>query len=169
MFREATPHDAAALRDLEREANLAGLGHVFAPERHPFPDDAVLTRWVLVLEEPGVSVVVRDCADGRGIDVLMAHDDTTLRHLAVRPDHWGEGLAARLIETALEAMRQRGTEVAGLWCLEENHRARRLYEHLGWRATDERRPAPWPPHPVEMSYTRPVPQRVREPLARADP
>ena len=153
MFREATFDDLNALRDLERDANLAALGHVVPPERYPFPDDDVLARWALVLQDPDVCVLVRDADDG-GIDLVAAYDGTTLRHLAVRPDVWGSGLASRAIEAALEAMDRRGSTVAELWCLEENHRARRLYEYLGWRATDDRRPAPWPPHPTEMRYTR---------------
>lgn len=153
MFREATFDDLGALRDLEREANLAALGHVFPPDRYPFPDDDVLARWALVLEEPGVCVLVRDDGNG-GIDLFAAYDDTTLRHLAVHPDVWGSGLASRAIEAALHAMDLRGSTVAELWCLEDNHRARRLYEYLGWRPTDDRRAAPWPPNPTEMRYTR---------------
>ncbi|MEO5709371.1 MAG: GNAT family N-acetyltransferase [Nocardioidaceae bacterium] len=161
MFREATIDDLTALLDLERAANLAGLGHVFPPDRFPFPDDDVLARWALVLDEPGVDVLVRDTADGSGIDLFAAYDDHSLRHLAVHPDHWGDGLATTAIETVLHAMDERGTTIADLWCLEENHRARRLYEHLGWRATPDRREAPWPPHPTEMRYTRLIPQSDR--------
>jgi GNAT superfamily N-acetyltransferase len=159
MFRDATLDDLVALRDLEREANLAALGHVFPPDRFPFPDDDVLARWALVLDEPGV--VVRVAEDDRGLVAVAAYDDSTLRHLAVRPDHWGDGLATTAIETALHAMDQRGCTIASLWCLEENHRARRLYEYLGWRATPDRQDAPWPPHPVEMRYTRLIPQSDR--------
>lgn len=159
MLREATADDLSALLVLEREASLAGLGHVFPPERYPFPDDDVLARWALVLDEPGVRVLVRDAGPeqpaGR-IDVLAAYDDRSLRHLAVRPDLWGSGLASAAMDTVLQAMRRRGTTVAELWCLEENRRARRLYEHLGWRPAGDRRPAAWPPHPAEMRYTRPV-------------
>jgi RimJ/RimL family protein N-acetyltransferase len=157
MLRKATVDDLAALRDLEREANLVGLGHLFPPDRYPFPDDAVLARWALVLEEPGVTVLVRDAAPGPrgrpGLDVFAAYDDHTLRHLAVAPAQWGSGLATGAVRAALEAMHRQGTTVAELWCLEDNHRARRLYEHLGWRATPDRQPSPWPPHPVEMRYT----------------
>ncbi len=159
MFRDATLDDLGALRDLEREANLAALGHVFPPERYPFPDDDVLARWALVLDEPGV--VVRVAEDDGGLVAVAAYDDSTLRHLAVRPDHWGDGLATTAIETALHAMDLRGSTIASLWCLEENHRARRLYEYLGWRETSDRREAPWPPHPVEMRYTRLIPQSDR--------
>jgi RimJ/RimL family protein N-acetyltransferase len=159
MFRDATLDDLGALRDLERQANLAALGHVFPPDRYPFPDDDVLARWALVLDEPGV--VVRVAEDEGGLVAVAAYDDSTLRHLAVRPDHWGDGLATTAIETALHAMDLRGSTIASLWCLEENHRARRLYEYLGWRATDDRREAPWPPHPIEMRYTRLIPQSDR--------
>jgi RimJ/RimL family protein N-acetyltransferase len=164
MFRVATAEDLPALRDLERDANLAALGHVFPPERFPFPDDDVLARWALVMQDPSVTVLVRDTADedGRsGIDLFAAYDDTTLRHLAVHPRTWGRGLASRAIETVLRAMDQRGTSIAQLWCLEENHRARRLYEYLGWRATPDRQEAPWPPHPTEMRYTRLIAQSER--------
>ena len=163
MFREATIDDVCALRDLEREANLAGLGHVFPAERYPFPDADVLARWALVLDEPGVTVLVRDDAERGGgrIDVFAAYDDHSLRHLAVHPDRWGSGLASTAIDAVLRAMEQRGTAVAELWCLEENRRARRLYEYLGWRPTDDRRAAPWPPHPTEMRYTRLIAQSDR--------
>lgn len=156
MFRQASVADLAALTDLERDANLVGLSHVFPAERFPFPGNAVLARWALVLDEPGVRVLVRDAGPerGGGLDVFAAYDDHSLRHLGVHPDLWGRGLASCAIDTVLHAMHLRGTTVAELWCLEENHRARRLYEHLGWRATTDRQPAAWPPHPTEMRYTR---------------
>lgn len=160
-LREATADDLAALRDLEREANLAALGHVFPPERFPFPDDAVLARWSIVLDDPEVSVMVVPDEVGPGLLMYAAYDDTTLRHLAVRPDHWGHGLATEAIATVLHAMDERGSTSASLWCLEENHRARRLYEYLGWRSEPDRRPAPWPPYPTEMRYSRLIVQSDR--------
>jgi GNAT superfamily N-acetyltransferase len=155
MFRRATSDDLGPLRDLEREANLVGLAHVFPADRYPFPDDDVLARWALVMQDPTACVLVRDAVDRPGqLDVLAAYDDRSLRHLAVHPDRWGTGLASTAVDTVLAALAARGTTVAELWCLHDNRRARRLYEHLGWRATDDRRPAPWPPYPVEMRYER---------------
>ena len=156
MLREATTDDLSSLRDLEREANLVGLAHVFPPDRFPFPDDAVLARWALVLDDPGVTILVQDAADGRGLDLFAAYDEGSLRHLAVHPDRWGEGLASGAVATVVRAMGRLGATEVELWCLEENRRARTLYERLGWRAGDDRRPAPWPPHPTEMRYTRSV-------------
>lgn len=161
MFRAASEEDLLELAELERDANLAALGHVFPPETHPFPFDAVLARWRLVLDDPAVVVLVRDDGDEAGLTALAAYDDDTLRHLAVRPDHWGRGLATAAIETALAAMDQRGTTAASLWVLRENRRARRLYEYLGWVETDDRREAAWEPHPLEIRYTRLIVQSER--------
>ncbi len=161
MFREATDDDQVALCELEREANLAALGHVFPPDRYPFPDDAVLARWRLVLDDPDVRVLVVDDDEADGLLAYAAYDGSSLRHLAVRPDHWGEGLATAGIEMALRGIDRRGGTEASLWCLQENLRARRLYEYLGWRPTDDVREAPWPPHPAETRYTRLVVQSER--------
>jgi len=152
MFRKAVDVDLAALRNLERVANLAALSHVFPPASYPFPDDDVLARWRLVMDDPEATVVVAE--QPVGIVAVGAYDDRTIRHLAVHPDHWGEGLASALIELALREMDLRGVTEASLWCLEENHRARRLYEYLGWRASGETQQAAWPPHPTELRYTR---------------
>jgi RimJ/RimL family protein N-acetyltransferase len=154
MFREATDEDLIDLCELERAANLVALEHVFPPERYPFPVDDVLARWRLVMDDPSTVVLVADDPDGPGLIALAAYDDETLRHLAVHPDHWGRGLATAAVEMALHAMDHRGSAAASLWCLEENHRARRVYEYQGWTATADRREAPWPPHPVELRYTR---------------
>lgn len=151
-FRSATPTDAEALRDLEREANLASLQHVFPPERFPYPADEVLARWIDVLTEPDVVVEVTD-AEGGGLACCMARDATTVRHLAVRPDHWGTGLARAALTRAVEGIRSAGSGRARLWCLRENHRARGLYEHLGWSETGAVQQAPWPPHPDELEYS----------------
>lgn len=154
MFREATQDDLLMLAELEREANLAALAHVFPPEEYPFPFDDVLARWKLVLDDPEVVVLVSDDRDGRGLDAYAAYDDSTLRHLAVHPRRWGQGLASAAVETAVHAMDRRGTTIASLWVLLENHRARRLYSYLGWQETDQVREAAWPPHPLEVRYTR---------------
>lgn len=148
-FRRAGEQDAVALLELERAASLAGLAHVFPADRFPYPEDDVLARWALVLADPGVVV---DVVDGeRGLLACAAYDDSTLRHLAVHPDHWGTGLARLAVERAAAAIRERGN-TPRLWCLVENHRARGLYEHLGWRPTGATGEAVWPPHPEEMEY-----------------
>ena len=70
-WRRATAEDAVALRDLERVASRTGLAHVFG--ELPYPDDDVLARWALLLDDPEVTVEVVE--DERGMVVLAAHDD----------------------------------------------------------------------------------------------
>lgn len=144
-WRRATGADAAALRDLERAASNAGLGHVFGDLA--YPDDDVLARWALVLEDPEVVTEVVEDADG--LVAFAAHDGTSLRHLGVRPDAWGRGLGREGIARAVAAGSSR------LWVLAQNHRARRLYDSLGWSPTGASGECPWPPHPVELEYAAP--------------
>jgi GNAT superfamily N-acetyltransferase len=148
-WRRATAADADGLADLERDANLVALAHVFPPADHPFPLDGVLARWRAVLAEAGTVVEV---VDGPGrLDAFLAHDATTLRHLAVHPDRWGSGLGAHAVRRATEAGATR------LWCLAANSRARDLYERCGWTAGGQQRAAEWPPHPLEIEYVRDEP------------
>ncbi len=144
IWRNATVADAVALRDLERAANLVGLAHVF--EGLPFPDDGVLARWQATLADPEVTVLLTEGA-------FTSWDDAgRLRHLAVHPDHWGAGLAREGVELAVTWIRAAG-RVPVLWVLAANHRARGLYEHLGWEPTGREQRAEWPPYPTELELT----------------
>lgn len=145
-WRRGVPADAGPLTDLERDANLVALAHVFPPDAHPFPYDGVLARWRAVLADDTVVVDVVEGVDG--LDAFVAHDPSVLRHLAVRPTRWGHGLASEAVARATVAGAHR------LWCLADNHRARGLYDHLGWRPTGLSRTAEWSPYPVEVEYVR---------------
>jgi GNAT superfamily N-acetyltransferase len=141
-FRAATPADADALMGLERDTNLVALAHVFPGV--PYPEDDVHARWLRLLADPSVTVEVVGSPDR--LDVYLAHDGEVLRHLGVRPERWGEGLARAAVDRA------RG--VRRLWVLADNHRARGFYAHLGWSPTGVSRSAEWPPYPVELEYAR---------------
>jgi GNAT superfamily N-acetyltransferase len=142
VFRAATEADADGLTELERDTNLVALGHVFAGI--PFPYDEVRDRWLRLLADPGVRVEV--VGPPERLDVYLAWDADRLRHLGVRPEQWGRGLARRAVE--------RATGVRRLWVLRDNARARGLYEHLGWTPTGREQAAEWPPYPVELEYGR---------------
>lgn len=148
MIRKANDADLVALRDLERDANLVALAHIFPPHQYPYPADDVLARWRIVLDDPGCTTLV---VDGPGrLDGLVAFDESTIRHLAVHPDRWGDGLARTLLEAACDRIEG----PVGLWCLVENHRARGLYEHLGWVPTGVQQESQFPPYPTEMECVR---------------
>jgi GNAT superfamily N-acetyltransferase len=141
-FRSATASDAEALAALERDTNLAALAHVFPGV--PYPTDEVRERWLRLIADPEVSVEVVDAPER--LDVYLAWDEERLRHLGVRPELWGRGLARAAVE--------RATGVRRLWVLRDNTRARGFYEHLGWSPTGAEQDAEWPPYPVEVEYGR---------------
>jgi RimJ/RimL family protein N-acetyltransferase len=147
-FREATDDEADGLALLERSANLQALAHIFPPEKYPYPTDDVRDRWREVLQNPSVHVGVAE--DVTGLAAFVAFDDNLLRHLAVRPDLWGTGLAGSAVNWACG----RAT-VHRLWCLEENTRARGFYGRLGWTPTGRRRRAEFPPYPAEVELASP--------------
>jgi ribosomal protein S18 acetylase RimI-like enzyme len=58
-----------------------------------------------------------------------------------------------LHDAALEQLRADGYERCHLWVLEDNPRARRFYERMGWRLNDRTRVVEYPPHPIDVSYS----------------
>lgn len=138
--------DPGALAALEERTYVSALGDVFAP--HPYPFGDVLTRWALVLEDPDVEVL--GAWDGDDLVGYAAFDLTSLRHLGVRPDRFGTGLADELLDRAMARWRAAGVAAVELWVLEANTRARRFYARRGWTPDGRRQTCPWPPHPVEV-------------------
>lgn len=71
---------------------------------------------------------------------LVANEDPGLAHLGhmfVRPEHWGTGVAARLMERALEAATKRGYWSMRLFVPEGQARARRFYAREGFGQVGE--------------------------------
>jgi ribosomal protein S18 acetylase RimI-like enzyme len=85
-------------------------------------------------------LVVR--ADGHavskgGIDLAKEPGAGTIWQVATHPQLEGLGLATRLIHELESRALRRGTNRLRLAVELDNTRAQRLYEHLGYRATDE--------------------------------
>jgi GNAT superfamily N-acetyltransferase len=157
------PDEFVALYELEKAASLAGLGHVFPVERFPFPDEEVLAKYRLSFEDPDFKVVAVE-RDGRLV-AHAAYDCEHLRQLSVRPNLWGTGLAAIVVDAALGDMGQRGADRASLWVLTDNGRARRFYERTGWEPTGKVSTSRFVPHPEMRQYARHLPRR----RSQADP
>jgi putative acetyltransferase len=140
--------DPETLVCIQQEASVAALGHIFPPGRHPFPRADVLDHWrtfagsFLVAERDG------------GAIGFAAVAGCWLVALYVLPGEWGSGVAARLHDDALAAIRRDGCREAHLWVLEQNDRARRFYERRGWRRDGTERVVPYAPKPIEVGYSR---------------
>lgn len=57
----------------------------------------------------------------------------------VHPEHWGHGAGTDLLRAAQRALAATAFETAVLWVAPRNQRARRFYEHHGWRTDGETR------------------------------
>ena len=139
------------LAAIQRDASLAALGHIFPPERYPYPMDDVRQRWREALIDPRATVLV-DEEERTAAGVAMTRPEW-LDGLYVLPTWWGSGVAQRLHDEALERVRAGGSNRCHLWVLEGNDRARRFYERLGWRQNDTTRVVPFPPHPTDVGYS----------------
>jgi putative acetyltransferase len=150
-IRPAQRGEAAALAEIQRDASLAALVHIFPPDLYPFPLAEVRERWEEALEDPAVSLVLAEVDGARaGLACVRAE---WLDGLYVLPAFWGSGLARALHDHALSLAAAAGSKRCHLWVLEHNVRARRFYERLGWRENGDTRVVPFPPNPIDVGYS----------------
>jgi tRNA dimethylallyltransferase len=152
IVRPARAEDAEELFRVQRQASLGALAHIFPPERYPFPDQEIRERWREAVADGSTHVLVAE--RGRRILGVAACREGWLVGLYVRPEAWGTGVADRLHDAALDRLAAEGADSVRLWVLEENARARRFYEKRGWHVDGAERVVPFPPHPLDVSYTR---------------
>ena len=151
LLREARPADLPALLDVQEAGAVLGMGHIFPQHSHPFPRAALLERWTAEIADPGIAAYVIDTGRVAGFAALRGDE---LLHFGTAADTWGSGLAAAAHGELLEQLTARGVRRARLRVFEENRRARRFYEKLGWQPTGARSRTSFPPHPVLLEYSR---------------
>lgn len=153
VLREATSADLEDLVAVQREGAVAALGHIFAQSTYPFPTDRVLARWEAELadRDVGAYVIVTDTDRIVGFAATRGPE---LLHFGTARHTWGTGVAADAHDLVLDRFRADGVARAWLRVFEDNRRARRFYERLGWSQTDRRSRTSFAPHPVLVEYTR---------------
>ena len=87
---------------------------------------------------PGLSFVARD-GDVLAGAVLAGTDGRRgyLQHLAVAPPYRGRGVARMLAERVIEALGVAGIAKCHLMVREDNERAKKFWQHLGWTVRDD--------------------------------
>ena len=154
VVRPALAEDVETLLVIQREAAVDAFAHIYPPERYPFPDDEIRAAWAGALADPDTEVFVAEC-DGVAAGAVSVGKEF-LSTLYVLPAFQGRGVGSALHDLALERLRARGVRLAKLWTLEGNDSGRRFYERRGWALTEETRVVPYPPHPLDVQYARPL-------------
>lgn len=154
ILRAAISTDVEALLEVQQPAAVQGLGHIFPQDQHPFPREAIASRWLTEIADPDVSVYLYADDDGsiQGFAAIRSHE---LLHFGTALHTWGTGLASHFHDALLDATAQaHGTPTLTLRVFEENRRARRFYEKHDWQPTGRTSRTTFPPHPLLLQYGR---------------
>jgi GNAT superfamily N-acetyltransferase len=142
--RPATVDDARRIEEIRVHTWRAAYRHVLPPDRL----DAMAvdeTRWAHRIAEPPPGWGIFVAGDAGRVIGFAALGPSRDRQgpgelFAIYVEHgaWSTGAGRALIERA-EAELARDYDLALLWVLEENHRARRFYERAGWELDGARK------------------------------
>lgn len=152
VLRLAALQDLDALVEVQRVGAQRALAHIFPQDTHPFPRDKIFVRWVTEIADPGIEVYVIE-HEGRVSGYAATRGDELL-HFGTAMTTWGNGLAVAAHDEILTRLAATGLTHVRLRVFEENHRAIRFYEKLGWQRTAARTRTSFPPHPVLVGYER---------------
>jgi ribosomal protein S18 acetylase RimI-like enzyme len=147
-LRRATAGDAEAIAAIQVETWRVAYAHAF-PSEYLERLSVVERRdlWTRTLSRGTFDVFVAELG-GRVAGFVSsgpAEDESApgeLFALYVEPATWGKGAGRALLERAETALRDAGFDTAVLWVLEDNPRARRLYEAAGWSTDGGRKRLP---------------------------
>jgi RimJ/RimL family protein N-acetyltransferase len=155
LLRAATISDLPALLDVQQVGAIAGLAHIFPQEEYPFPRSEVEATWAVEIASPGIDTYVVEPPGGR-IEGFAAVRGDELLHFGTAVETWGTGLAAAVHAELVDRLVAAGRPVAWLRVFEENHRARRFYEKMGWAPTPQITRSVFAPYPVLVHYELPL-------------
>lgn len=140
MIRQAQPEDAESIALV----HVRGWQSAY---RDVFPGEALAglsveqraQMWRGQIASGGAVIVAEENAVVQGFAAVGPPQDEEaegfgeLYAIYVEPSLWGRGIGRELCRAAEEALRRGGFDEAILWVLEDNPRARRFYEAIGWR------------------------------------
>jgi GNAT superfamily N-acetyltransferase len=142
-YRDAVPSDAVVLERIFTEVFCDTFAHLYRKDDlEAFLSSFSTADWKAQLESPDYAFRIAEI-EGRGIayvklgplSKLPVQTDVPamiLDQLYVLKDYHGSGIGRELMEWAMRASRLRGAQDLFLTVYVDNHRARRLYDRLGF-------------------------------------
>jgi RimJ/RimL family protein N-acetyltransferase len=143
--------DLPALVDVEKAGARLALAHIFPQDVYPFPHAEIQSRWAGEIASPDVEVYVIERSEGR-IEGFAATRTNELLHFGMAVETWGTGLAGAAHDELIEHLAAAGQPWAWLRVFDENQRARRFYEKMGWRPTERLSRSSFAPYPILVEY-----------------
>lgn len=129
--------------DLQQAARLFDLYRQFYGR--PSDQEAALA-FLTARAEAGESIILLAEAEGKALGFCQLYPTFSsirlqraiiLNDLFVDPQCRSRGIARALLDAAEQVAVSRGASSLSLQTQKDNHRARRLYEHCGWKLDDE--------------------------------
>ena len=154
--RAATRSDVAALAQLHAATVTVAYAGIF-PADSTAPTPAELEPDYRQLFELGDHLWVVDHDDSLVGSIALVADSAVpagcrIERFNVHPNHQSSGLGSSLYRQALRAAGNAGWSSLNLWVLEENERARAIYEAWGWTLVPGRTLANDPPEVLDVLY-----------------
>ncbi|MBM2615052.1 GNAT family N-acetyltransferase [Actinoplanes sp. LDG1-06] len=156
LLRNATTADLPELVDVQEAGARIALAHVFPQDVHPFPRAAIRGRWASELADPEVEVYVAVRREPT-IEGFAAVRVNELLHFGTAVDTWGTGFATTIHSELVQRLARSGRPTAWLRVFEQNHRARRFYEKMGWTPTQRLTRSTYAPYPTLIDYETSLP------------
>ena len=141
-YRDAGIEDAASVQALFRDSFTDTFAHLYQPaDLAAFFGKFTLEAWQAEIGDPAYRLRLAE-EDGAAIGfakmgplsvpIEPERPTVELRQLYVLPDYKGRGVAAALMDWALDEARRRGAQDVVLSVYSDNPRARRFYERYGF-------------------------------------
>src|SRR4029453_10667217 len=150
-IREARSDEGPVLALVQEEASLAALGHIFPPERYPYPRAVVSARWAAAVGDPAKRTLIALNGD-QPVGAACVYEEW-LEGIYVSSEYWGTGLAGELHDRALEVVGGLGAGLRPLGGPEENARGRPFWERGGGGEAGRGGVVESPPYPLDIGYT----------------
>jgi ribosomal protein S18 acetylase RimI-like enzyme len=142
--RKAVPDDAPAIAEIHVASWRAAYRGIVPDETlDGLSVERRTAYWRRLVEAPGDSRVfvatvgddvVGFASTGPGRDDDLPLGARELYTIYLAPTSWRRGIGRRLLDLAVDDLRDRGHELVVLWVLRDNDRGRRFYEAAGWTA-----------------------------------